>query len=198
MNRIKELEFKRLIKELEYLNSYLEYKTELVTDVDDKFISNVNKFLDVNPEVKKIFDNKIEERLNKAIENKIESVDSSEKDDLAVVKTEKNPKLKKTFRDIVKKTHPDRTNDIKLNEYYINASKYYKDDNLFKMLSICDNLNIDYEIDDDDSIVLKKEIDNIKNRIKFIESTNTWVWYYTEDDNVKNDIVLNYIKMQII
>ena len=199
MSKLKQLEVKRLIKEFDFLNSDLDYKNELVFEADNNFIKNVNEFLDKNPEVKKIFDRKIDDRLNKIIMEKVEktydeNIIPDETEDIII---KKDDKIRKIYREIAKKTHPDKVDNKKLNDIYIKASTHYDDNDIIQIYSICDELGIDYDINDTDDKLIITKIDNIRQKIKFIESTTTWKWFYTEDDGLKNEIILNYIRSQI-
>lgn len=199
MSKLKKLEVKKLLKELDFLTSDLDYKNELVFEADNNFIKNVNEFLDKNPEVKKIFDRKIDDRLNKIIMEKVEkthdqNIIPDETEDIII---KKDDKIRKIYREIAKKTHPDKVDNKKLNDIYIKASTHYDDNDIIQIYSICDELGIDYDIDDTDDKLIITKIDNIRQKIKFIESTTTWKWFYTEDDGLKNEIILNYIRSQI-
>jgi len=199
MNKLKQLEVKKLIKELDFLSSDFDYKNELIFEADNNFIKNVNEFLENNIEIKKIFDRKINERLDKIILDKSyddnkELPEIKENEEIFIKKDEK---IKKIYREIVKKTHPDKVDDKKLNDIYIKASSYYEENDIIQIYSLCNELNIEYDLNESDTDLIKNKIENIKQRIKFIESTTTWKWYYTEDDGLKNEIVLNYIRSQI-
>jgi hypothetical protein len=198
MSKLKKLEVKKLLKELDFLTSDLDYKNELVFEADNNFIKNVNEFLDNNPEVKKIFDRKIDDRLNKIImekaEKTYENIIPDETEDIII---KKDDKIKKIYREIAKKTHPDKVDNKKLNDIYIKASTHYDENDIIKIYSICDELGIDYDINETDDKLIITKIDNIRQKIKFIESTTTWKWFYTEDDGLKNEIILNYIRSQI-
>ena len=202
MSKLKQLEVKRLIKELDFLSSDFEYKNELVFEADNSFIKNVNEFLDDNPEVKKIFDRKINERLDKIIMNKVEKENIVDEDNIIVDEVEditikKDDKIKKIYREIAKITHPDKIDNKKLNDIYIKASNHYDNNDVIQIYSICDELGIEYDINDDDTDLIMRNINNIKQKIQFIESTTTWLWYNTEDSGLKNEIILNYIRSQI-
>ena len=63
MASLQELELKRIMKELDFYESDYEYKNEIVMQAEMQFIKNVNDFLSQNPELKAIFDEKIQKRL---------------------------------------------------------------------------------------------------------------------------------------
>jgi len=59
MSKLKQLESKKLIKELEFIESDYNYKNELVSEADSEFIKSLNLFLERHPQLKEIFDRKI-------------------------------------------------------------------------------------------------------------------------------------------
>jgi hypothetical protein len=210
MERLKQLEIKKLMKELEFTEIDFNYKYEVINEVDNKFIKDVNDFLLKHPDLKKIYEEKtnliVEEESNKPTDVTIFEGDiivDDEKeiivdDDIENVPSEsKSPKLKKLYRDIVKETHPDKVKNEKLNGMYITATNYYNTDDLAGIYVICDDLNIKYDIDIEDSDLINDKIRTLRDRIRFMEATFTWKWYYSKSEKDKEMIVLNFIKKQI-
>lgn len=198
MASLPELEMKRIMKELDFYESDYEYKNEIVMQAEMQFIKSVNDFLGQNPELKTLFDEKVQKRLEENIKRK------SEEDDIENPVEDKpeetkfiSPKMKKLYREIVKKTHPDKVKDKRLNEIYIKATKYYEDVDLLSIYKICSDLHIYYEIEIEDNEYLKDKIVSIKDKINFIQATYTWKWHFTESDADKNQIIFDYIKGQI-
>jgi hypothetical protein len=199
MASLTELELKRMLKELDFYESDYEYKNEIVMQAEMDFIKKVNDFLVQNPELKTLFDEKIQKRLDDNIKKKSEE---EELNDVEIKEEEeetkfRSPKMKKLYREIVKKTHPDKIRDKKLNEVYIKASKYYNDADLLSIYKICSDLHIYYEVDIEDNEYVKEKIVSVKDKINFIQATYTWKWHFTESDADKNSIILEYIKGQI-
>ncbi len=215
MSRVKNLQVKRLLKELEYIESDFEYRNEVVSEADDDFIRNVNEFLKNHPDIKEVYDKKITEKINKSIDKKIEdsenesrtvNVSNTEDNQNEEKKDQENEedsrdvkhnKIKKTYREIVKLTHPDITKNKKNNDLYITATKYYDQQDQIGLYKVCDKLNIEYEIDDKDEQSISDKISNLKVRIDFLEKTLTWKWHNTTDEVEKNQILINYIKLRI-
>lgn len=220
MSKIKSLELRKLLKELEFIESDFEYRSEMISEADAKFINSINQFLKDHPELKEIYDNKVTEKINQSIKKEEKSEDEkseennndnisddtedtpNEPEDIEENEEEiKNKKhlsqIKKLYREIVKLTHPDKIKNSKLNELYLKATKYYDDGNKIGIYAVCNELEIPYEISDDDISLIYDQITNYKNKISFIESTYTWKWYNCEDEAQKNQILLNYIKMKI-
>lgn len=201
MNNLQKLESKRLLKELEFYESDYEYKSELVNHVETTFIQSVNEYLDDHPTLKDVFDDKINKRIEDTINKTILDSEFIEQDVFVendeVVSKEENPKMRKLYREIVKQTHPDKVKNEKLNNLYIEASKSYDNEDLFNIYSICDDLGISYELDENENYILKDKIKYLQDKINFIQSTFTWQWYYTEEENEKNNIIKEYVKKQI-
>ena len=201
MNNLQKLESKRLLKELDFYESDLEYKSELVNHVETTFIQSVNEYLDEHPTLKEIFDEKINKRIEDTINKKISSSEFIEQDVFIegdeIDSKEENPKLRKLYREIVKQTHPDKIKNEKLNNLYIEAVKSYEGEDLFNIYSICDELSISYELDESDNFIIKDKIKYLQDKINFIKSTFTWQWYYSEEEIEKDNIIKEYVKKQI-
>jgi hypothetical protein len=214
MSKIKILESRKLLKELEYIESDFEYKTEIIGEADSYFMKTVNSFLSNHPELKDKFDKSINEKMEMMVrEKEDESLNKSEYKDnsesnlsdevnefnevIDIVNDVKSDKIKKLYRDIVKVTHPDKTSNKKLNDIYIKSTSYYDDNNLPGIYSVCNKLEIEYDIDDDDTLFISGRIGLMKERIGFMESTFTWKWYNSSSDSEKQNILLSYIKSQL-
>jgi hypothetical protein len=199
MASLQELEMKRIMKELDFYESDYEYKNEIVMQAEIQFIKNVNDFLSQNAELKALFDEKVQKRLEDNIKKKSEEEEQLENNSEEEEGETKfiSPKMKKLYREIVKRTHPDKIKDKKLNEIYIKATKYYNDADLLYIYKICSDLHIYYEIDIEDNEFLKDKIVSFKDKISFIQATYTWKWNFTETESEKNLIILDYIKGQI-
>lgn len=202
MDRLHQLEVRRLLKELDYVKSDFEYKNEIVFEADNSFMRSLNDFLERNPVLKELFDKKINRGIDEMIRQKsaefvIDHVAEAEEDS----KSEENPtdeKLKKIYRSIAKKTHPDKVEDKRLNDIYIMAGRMYDTSDVMGIYSICDQLGIPYELSQEDGTALKSQISQMKERIGFMESTFTWKWYHTEGEDERSRILVEYIKSKII
>lgn len=215
MNKVKSLQIKKLVKELDYIETDFEWRTELVSEADSEFINCINNFLEENPDLKKIYDDKINENLEKIIKKRIDNEENDtregrmgENDDNFYeerkykIKEEENkihisPKVKKLYRDIVKKTHPDVINDKELNDLYIKATEYYEINDKLGIYKVCDELGILFDLDNDDYKFIEDRIIDYKKRINFLESTFAWKWFNTEEESEKNNIILTFIKLKI-
>jgi hypothetical protein len=196
MNNIHQLEIRKLLKELDYLKSDYEYKNEIVFEADNSFMRTLNDFLDKNFVLKEMFDNKVNGKIDTLIKPSI----AEDSEVYLVDKIDKvvDKNLKKIYRSIVKKTHPDKITDFRLNNLYIIASDMYDSNDIIGIYSICDQLEIPYELNIEELETLKSRISMMKNRVSFMESTFTWKWYHTDNENEKSKILIEYLKSKII
>lgn len=206
MSKLKSLQVKRLLKELDYIESELEYRHELVSEADNQFMIYISEFLEENPELKKLYTSRIDARVEQIINKKIEK-SSDELDDNSSVsqEIEENSenqiivpsKIKSLYREIVKLTHPDIIKRKNMNDIYINATKYYTLNDKVGIFKICDELNIDYDLDDEDVVEISDKINLTKEKLFFLESTLTWKWFNTDDDLQRKIIMVDYIKQRL-
>ena len=211
MSRLKQLEVKKLLKELDFIESDFNYKNEIVFEADSEFIKSVNDLLEKHPMLKEVIDKKNNKRVdslfsdiikesldkdNEVIEEE-ELVDEFINEEVVIEIDPREVKMKKLYRDIAKLTHPDKIVSEKLNDLYLKSTRFYKNSDITGIYYICDELGITYEIDDEDNEMIIGKINSLKNRISFMESTLTWRWFHSESEKEKEQIVLSYIKMQL-
>ncbi len=209
MSKLKRLEVRKLLKELDFIESDFNYKNEIVFEADSNFIKSVNDLLEKHPMLKDIINKKNNKRVDlvfsdiikEALEDEIleeeELVEEFINEEVVSEINPKEVKMKKLYRDIAKLTHPDKIVSEKLNDLYLKSTKFYKNSDITGIYYICDELGITYEIDDKDNEMISNKINNLKNRISFMESTLTWRWFHSESEKEKEQIVLSYIKMQL-
>jgi hypothetical protein len=211
MSKLKQLEVKKLLKELDFIESDFNYKNEIVFEADSEFIKSVNDLLEKHPMLKDVIDKKNNKRVDslfsdiikEALDKDNEIIEEEElveefiNEEVLIEIDPREVKMKKLYRDIAKMTHPDKIVSEKLNDLYLKSTKFYKNSDITGIYYICDELGITYEIDDKDNEMITNKINNLKNRISFMESTLTWRWYHSDSEKEKEQIVLSYIKMQL-
>lgn len=208
MSKIKQLEIKKLMRELDFIESDFNYKNEIVQEADSNFINSVNSLLEQHPLLKEVFDKKIngkienifqqkDEEIKEKIENEDVINESFNFEDDVIVRKVIDKKVRKLYREIAKLTHPDLVSNKKLNELYLKATRFYNDNDITGTYSVCDELDIDYEPEDSDNQIISEKIISLKSRISFMESTLTWVWYHSTDEVEKEQLILRYIKNQL-
>lgn len=191
---IQELENIKLIRELNYLKSDFEYKTNLVQIYNVDFFNSIDRILNSNDELKKIYDEKNDSRFNYTSK----SVTISEAEVSENVFSDSDSKLKSFYRQIVKMTHPDKVKNNNLNTIYSQASLAFKEGKTVDMILLCDRLNIPFEINQEEKEMLKIEIEILKNKISLIESSYSYQWANVDNEGVKSKIALNFIKNSIL
>lgn len=225
MDKLKQMEIKKLIKELDYIESDFEYKSEIISENDSKFMMDVSDFLKRNPTLKELFDKKVSEKIEDIIkkgeenentdivkrEDEINETDmetetkeegesipnENKEEEIQNTEDTKSAKIKKLYREIVKMTHPDIVKNKKLNEVYIKATGMYDKNDISGIYSICNDLKIEYDLDEGDADNINIKIKTLKDRIGFIESTITWKWHYSKTPQEKEQLVFMYIRMQL-
>jgi hypothetical protein len=186
-DKLKTLEIKKLIQEYNFLLLDDEFKKEVISENRPEFLEKTQKLRsdlgiindpDPQPEKK-------EEEVNLPKKPKIEpdSVDKSVKD-----------KVKKLYREIVKKTHPDKVDSEDLINLYMSATIAADEYNLMELFIICDQLSINFEIDFEDKGTLIALIEMKKKELKDIESSFIWIYYMAKTEEEKNKLVELFVK----
>ena len=99
--------------------------------------------------------------------------------------------IKKIYREIVKLTHPDKTekmnNRDELNDMYIKAKIAADEYDIYGLLVICDKLKIKWLIDISEKKILEDNLIAKRKKLKSIESSYIWLWINakTEEDKLK-------------
>ena len=200
MNRLQFLQTKKLFKELEYVESDFEYRSEIISEADSDFINKVNIFLEEHPSLKEIYDDKIDNHIQQSIlKNTEEVIELFEEEviEQEIYEEDKLPKVKKLYREIVKLTHPDKVDQKSLNDLYLTATKYYDKNDKIGLYKVCAELDIDYDLDDEDNLIIESKIDDLKRRIEFLESTFTWQWINTDGEKEKLEMMIQFIRMRL-
>jgi hypothetical protein len=213
MDKIKLLKSKKVLRELDFIESDYEYRQEIVTTADKEFIESVNLFLQQHIELKEIYENKINEQLDLIINSKIPKEQNnieeksqniefqieSEFEDWnnSEIIDDKQSRLKKIYREIAKITHPDVVKNLKLNELYLKSTGYYDSGNILGLFSVCGELDINYEIKPTDIEEITNQISNYKQKISFLENTYTWRWFHTEDEDEKIKLIFDFVQQRI-
>ena len=161
MANLKYLEFQRLIKELQFVESDYLYQSEIIKQSDKIFLESVDDILEKYPDLNKIWqDKKIKETdiLNQDIKDVI-----IEEDVIIPDKISQNKDIKKIYREIVKSTHPDKIKSSKLNELYLEATQAYETSDVVTLYKVCLDLMIDFDWSDDEISKIRERIDLYKN-----------------------------------
>ena len=188
--KLEQLQINKLIQEFSFLKSDEELKKELIEHNQNIFLDLVNEELsNLNPDQIKDPDNTIKEPKSVKVESKI---------DMSTVSENTKVKIKKIYREIVKKTHPDKVNSEELNELYIKATEYYVTYDVFELYFISKTLNIKIKLSLDETNTLNQLIELKKNELKAIETSFIWLWLNTQSDDEKNLLVHKFLKVHYL
>lgn len=181
-DKLKKLQIKKLIQEYEFLSTEDEYKKEVIDQNKNTFMEQVGemrKKLNLPfPEPKEL-----EVDIKEKEENKPENVSESTKS-----------KVKKIYREIVKLTHPDRTNSEELVETYRKATKAADNYDILELYQISVDLKIPIELDNEDLETLIFLIDKKREQLKKIDGSFIWLWFTSETEEEKENIVEMFVK----
>ncbi len=181
MDQKQKLEIVRLIKYLDFLKVDYKFKSELYVECDIEFKGKVEKILNEKEELFEMIPKKQD----------VEKIEESQRE------KSKDERIKKIYRDIVKRTHPDKTENEILNQEYIEATIAYDSNSLTDIILICERSNIPYELEIEDKEEFEKETEIVKNQIIMIENSYPWKWFNAQDEKEKNAIIVEYLRSLI-
>ena len=194
MSRLKSLEFQRLIKELQFIESDYLYQSEIIRESNNVFLDSVETILDRYPELRSIYrDRTTDKFINSKIEPNIDDIEV----DVLIIKPTIDSDVKKIYRKIVKSTHPDKIKNPKLNELYLEATSAYEINDLVTLYKVSSELMIEFEWSESILEQVKDKIINYKSQISFLESTYTFKWLKSSSEDDKLKIILNFIENKL-
>ena len=92
--------------------------------------------------------------------------------------------LKKLYRTIAQKTHPDKTNDERLNEIFKLSAEAMKEENWMALVEFAGELSLDIEfLSDETCETVEQSIEENQKKISGIKSTFSYIWSRQKDDN---------------
>ena len=187
-DKLKQLEIKKLLTEYDYLIIDEEIKTEVVNEYLPKFTEEINEFTNKiegkKEEEKKEVKKGIDVNNGKPKEKEIKKV--IEDDDLP---KETKDRIKKLFREIVKKTHPDKTKSEDLIDIYIKSKEAYESNDILKLAYYANKVDINVELSDMEIQLLNDLIIYKKEELSEIEKSWLWKWYKANTETEKDMII---------
>tara|TARA_Y100000385_G_scaffold289902_1_gene360943 strand:- start:3187 stop:3765 length:579 start_codon:yes stop_codon:yes gene_type:complete len=184
-NKLKQLEIKKILSEYDYLIIDEEIKQEVIDEYRPIFMKNLGKEMGIGeeePDNPPPQDNIEEKELVKLIKDEDLSDDSKKR-------------VKTMFREIMKKTHPDKVQSEELVDIYIKSKEAYESNDILELSYNASKLNINIELSDLDIEILKDLIKIKIEKIETIEKSWLWLWYKAGTETEKNNIIkLFYLK----
>ncbi len=123
--------------------------------------------------------------------------EQGDEESLEIKKEEKHPEVKKLFRKISTKIHPDKLEDLKdgpekdkKTQLYQKARLALEENDLLTLSEVA--LELDLEIPEITEEVIKEaeeKISSIKREIDGVKSTIVWHWFFAEGKEKKDEIL---------
>jgi hypothetical protein len=116
---------------------------------------------------------------------------------------DKSPAYRTIYREIVKRTHPDKITHYSEEEklvrgkIYLEATKAYNENKLSEMLYCAYLLNIPFEIGEAEKVSLSTQTRKYKYETVNLESTILWQWYVS-DEQKREQILGIYFKNMVM
>ena len=175
-------------KKLKYELKYLELEVE---ETEDKFRECINNF-------EKAFREKMGDDFEDP--NKDKGVKLNQKKQEEIKNDKQSSEVKKVYRKIVSKTHPDKLEQLpnntikkKLIKHYKKAVEHYNNNNVVGLFDLADELDIKLpEIDESYIEKMSMEVNSLRGKIKRYKDSNAWIWHHSTGEmaeNIMNQIV---------
>ena len=102
----------------------------------------------------------------------------------------KNKDLKKLYRKIAAKTHPDKIGDETHSGVFAAAARAYKEDNIAKLLEIAGTLNLELlELAPESLALLKNNIQMLAKEIHNMKRSTAWAWSQAKTPEDKEKVI---------
>jgi len=106
----------------------------------------------------------------------------------------KNGDLKKLYRKIASKIHPDKSLKKEDTELFAKAAKAYRKNDIATILDIAGSLNMEIiDLSPESVILLSENIKTLSEGIDSKKSTASWAWYNSQTEEEKVTIIKNIL-----
>ena len=186
---------------------YLQLEKQEVDEICNNMEKGIREFFEKEfPEEFKIFNIKKDKAEKDHLEKNIQDANKEEEDDMNPlevdspdVRPDNNPDIKKMYRKIAEKTHPDKTGDNTHAEIFSAAANAYKTHNVAKLLDLAALLNIEFtDLSEETIKLLENNITSIQKHIISKKSTSAWAWHIAQNDEEKKIVIQNILKIEDI
>lgn len=204
MKRVK-TKYKKLLLELEFLYSDLDYHNDVQEEAMREFHKAFGTYCKEN-------NINYESDLIKEEERKIQVSDPDKvtfrdedgnptREDIKEIENSSRPdEIRKLFKQIATKTHPDKFSNAKKSEKSLNMQVFLQakaaaeENNYFKLQQIAQRLGLDLpEMTQKQVKLMEKEAKRLRNTLKKMEKTLVWVWFDQNTDENRQIIMQRYV-----
>jgi hypothetical protein len=182
-NKLKELEKKKILQEYEFIKTDLEYKRAVLDENQSQFLDEAYSL---------VGDERISQEESNESAQKLRTDTGKTNWDLYEKSVYDN--AKKLYREISKRTHPDRDPEGIYTEVFAQAAIAYEECRILEIYSICEKLGISYNIEEADILRMKEEISKKKEEIKTIENSFAYMWSVYENEKSRELIIRQFVR----
>ena len=91
---------------------------------------------------------------------------------------ERDPELKKIYRKVVEKSHPDKVGSDLYADVFSKATKAYKDNNIAELIFSAISLGIEIDFPNEKFLIdLQSEISNLEKTLHTKSASFAWLWH---------------------
>ena len=184
----------KLLFELKFLYADLEYHENIMNNASSEFQSEFIHFCKEEGTYEILFPESPPPKPGKPEIEKPDNEKIYEPEKKNISKESKN-----LHRKIATMTHPDKLLSLSeadrnhRNEIFLKANEFAEKDDLFALQQVALELGIDLgEPTGEQLDLFEEEAKRIKQKIQKITGTFAWVWYHSEDDGIKNNLLFKY------
>lgn len=209
-DKVRKLKLKKLIQEYNFLLTDESYKKEVISETKSDFLKEIHeKKIELGLIENEPFQEVIHEENSDVKGENVETKESDEtnleddsKDPKDIKdkgllenkeKSKKSSKVKKLYREIAKKTHPDKAKSNEHVDLYNRATSAYEDSDLISLYIIASELDINVELDEDDIININETINHKRKQLHNLEMSYLWLWYNAKTKEQKEKVVALFI-----
>jgi hypothetical protein len=182
-DKLRQLGRRKLLQEYAFIKTDLEYKQTVLEENQSSFLEKAYALVG-------------KERLEP--EESHQSAEKSraekEKADWGQYEKAVHNRAKKLYREISKRTHPDRDPEGVYSETFSQAALAYDSCQIFELYEICDQLGIGYEIGEEEESLMKDEISKKKEQIKVVENSFAYMWSIYDNEKARDLIVRQFVR----
>ena len=197
--------YKKLLLELEYLYSDLDYHNDVQEEAMREFQKAFGTYckennIDYKTDIIKEEEREVQVSDPDKVIFRDEDGNPSREDIKEIENSSRPEEIRKLFKQIATKTHPDKFSDAKSAEKALNmqvflqAKSAAEDNNYFKLQQIAQRLGLDLpEITQKQTKLMEEEAKRLRIKLKRLEKTVAWVWFDQNTDEKRHSIMQRYV-----
>jgi hypothetical protein len=194
--------YQLIVMRTKYLKNTLELSNKIAEQAHQLFLKYLNERMGIEPPKQ---EEKEEQNSEVSTQNTFdqeelkkdpidpEATNEKSEDRIEAKKEEKDGNLKKVFRQIASKIHPDkleRFSDFEKNlksKLFEKARTAFQKNDYYGIVEVAEELNIDLPPPTQDQIeLMKKTNKEIEKKINVLKKSVVWKWHHAEEESEKN------------